>query len=74
MYYLFTRLVPIPATSDKWHEVDVDVNNLSVAYGEEVTTDEENPESDSIFSADQDEANRSTIKVPRDETKRADSP
>ncbi|KAL2000265.1 hypothetical protein VTN02DRAFT_3328 [Thermoascus thermophilus] len=82
MYYLFTRLVPVPATSDSWREVDIDVDGaldvitaLPVAYGQQVATDEEeSPESHSVFSAEQDEVViRSTIKVPRDETKGADS-
>jgi NCS1 family nucleobase:cation symporter-1 len=41
VYYLLTRIFPIPATSDTWNEVDVDVEHLSVAYGQDIT-DEEN--------------------------------
>ncbi|KAH8426237.1 nucleobase cation symporter-1 family protein [Aspergillus melleus] len=36
LYYILTRLFPVPATSETWNEVDVDVDNLSIAYGEEV--------------------------------------
>ncbi|KAF9886344.1 hypothetical protein FE257_011603 [Aspergillus nanangensis] len=36
MYYILTLVVPVPGTSSTWHEVDVDVDNLTVAYGEEV--------------------------------------
>ncbi|KAE8143281.1 permease for cytosine/purines, uracil, thiamine, allantoin-domain-containing protein [Aspergillus pseudotamarii] len=36
MYYILTRLFPVPATSSTWSEVDQDVDSLSVAYGEEV--------------------------------------
>lgn len=41
MYYILTRLFPVPATSDHWHEADVDIDDFSVAYGQEVG-DEEN--------------------------------
>ncbi|KAE8380518.1 permease for cytosine/purines, uracil, thiamine, allantoin-domain-containing protein [Aspergillus bertholletiae] len=36
MYYILTRLFPIPATSSTWAEVDQDVDSLSIANGEEV--------------------------------------
>ncbi|KAE8147710.1 permease for cytosine/purines, uracil, thiamine, allantoin-domain-containing protein [Aspergillus avenaceus] len=36
MYYILTRLYPIPATSATWNEVDTDDDSLSVAYGQEV--------------------------------------
>ncbi|PYI06873.1 uridine permease Fui1 [Aspergillus sclerotiicarbonarius CBS 121057] len=45
MYWALTKLFPIPATSDKWHEVDTDVDEdrLSVADGEEVYPEDEHP-------------------------------
>lgn len=36
MYYLLTLVVPVPASSTSWNEVDVDVDNLSVADGQDV--------------------------------------
>ncbi|GAB1193562.1 hypothetical protein APSETT444_002783 [Aspergillus pseudonomiae] len=36
MYYILTRLFPVPATSSTWSEVDQDVDSMSIAYGEEV--------------------------------------
>ncbi|THC96548.1 hypothetical protein EYZ11_003992 [Aspergillus tanneri] len=50
MYYILTRIVPVPATSDHWNEVGVDVDHLSVAYGEEVEADAE--EEDAIPKPD----------------------
>ncbi|KAK2751551.1 hypothetical protein FQN55_000272 [Onygenales sp. PD_40] len=42
MYYVLTRVSPVPATSETWNEVDIDVTGLSVAYqGERVSIDEE---------------------------------
>ncbi|PGH17589.1 hypothetical protein AJ80_04768 [Polytolypa hystricis UAMH7299] len=41
VYYGLTRAFPIPATSDVWNEVDVDVTGLSLAYGDEMSIDEE---------------------------------
>ncbi|PYH99648.1 hypothetical protein BO71DRAFT_171481 [Aspergillus ellipticus CBS 707.79] len=43
MYYVLTRLFPIPATSDKWNEVHVDVDDLSIADGEEVYGEDDHP-------------------------------
>ncbi|RAK98606.1 nucleobase cation symporter-1 family protein [Aspergillus ibericus CBS 121593] len=45
MYWALTKLFPIPATSDKWHEVDADVDEdrLSIADGEEVYPEDEHP-------------------------------
>lgn len=43
VYWTLARLVPRPATSDKWNEVDVDLKHFSVAYGVEVS-DAEDPE------------------------------
>lgn len=51
IYYLLCWAFPIPATSDTWNEVDVDVDHLTVAYGQEVVTDEESrsiPEEDTL--------------------------
>lgn len=51
IYYTLCRLFPIPATSDTWNEVDVDVDHLTVADGQEVGTDEESrsiPEEDTL--------------------------
>lgn len=36
MYWILCYFFPIPATSDKWHEVDIDYEDVSVAYGQEV--------------------------------------
>lgn len=41
LYYILTRAFPVPATSDQWHEADIDIDHFSVAYGQEVV-DEEN--------------------------------
>ncbi|KKZ68318.1 NCS1 family nucleobase:cation symporter-1 [[Emmonsia] crescens] len=43
MYYILTRVWPIPATSKTWNEMDIDVTDLSVAYnqGEAISIDEE---------------------------------
>ncbi|ODH25697.1 hypothetical protein ACO22_05155 [Paracoccidioides brasiliensis] len=42
MYYLLTRIWPIPATSGRWNEVDIDVTYLSLGYHQgEVVGDEE---------------------------------
>ena len=42
MYYLLTRVFPIPATSDSWNEVDIDTEETLVAYyGQEVVGDQE---------------------------------
>jgi NCS1 family nucleobase:cation symporter-1 len=40
MYYLLCRFFPVPATSEAWHEVDVDVDHLTVAYGQAVGDEE----------------------------------
>lgn len=42
MYYILTRLFPVPATSDHWHEVDIDIDDFAVAYGQEVGDEENN--------------------------------
>lgn len=56
VYFILTRIFPIPATSDTWNEVDVDVDDLSVAYyGQEVVVDsngdEERPDRTSLDSS-----------------------
>ncbi|GKZ34634.1 hypothetical protein AbraIFM66950_004948 [Aspergillus brasiliensis] len=45
MYYALARLFPIPATSSKWHEADIDADedHLSVADGQEVYPEDEHP-------------------------------
>lgn len=40
VYYALARLFPVPATSAVWNEVGVD-DEFSVAYGQEVVSDEE---------------------------------
>lgn len=40
MYYILARMFPLPATSDYWNEEDIDINEFSVAYGEEVSDEE----------------------------------
>ncbi|OAX82347.1 hypothetical protein ACJ72_03306 [Emergomyces africanus] len=43
MYFILTRVWPIPATSRRWNEMDIDVTDLSVAYNhaEAFSIDEE---------------------------------
>lgn len=57
MYYILTRISPVPATSASWNEVDIDVSDLSVAYdGRMVDEDDRLGEEQSIdgsFSPDQ---------------------
>jgi NCS1 family nucleobase:cation symporter-1 len=41
MYWILTKLFPIPATSDTWNEVDIDTEtDISVAYGQEISDEE----------------------------------
>ncbi|KAL1862251.1 uracil permease [Paecilomyces lecythidis] len=61
VYYLLTRVAGIPETSDVWNEVDVDVDNLHVAYGEEVSVDGVSDD-DGIIPGDQ-KINSSTSKL-----------
>lgn len=42
MYYILTRFFPVPATSDYWNEVDIDIQEPSVAYGQEISDEESN--------------------------------
>lgn len=44
VYFILTRFFPIPRTSDKWNEVDIDEDELAVAYDQEVIA--ENTEDD----------------------------
>jgi NCS1 family nucleobase:cation symporter-1 len=39
VYWMLTTLFPVPATSDRWNEVDIDTE-ISVAYGQEVSDEE----------------------------------
>lgn len=39
MYFLLTRIFPIAATSGTWNEVDIDLDELMVADGQEVDAD-----------------------------------
>lgn len=58
MYYILTRVWPIPATSKTWNEMDIDVTDLSVAYnqGEAISIDEESQSrSPSSFADDEPE-------------------
>ncbi|KAJ5097133.1 Uracil permease [Penicillium angulare] len=44
MYWILCTLFPIPATSDKWNEVDIDeLSEFTVAYGQEVPDEENSP-------------------------------
>ncbi|KAJ5915691.1 Uracil permease [Penicillium verhagenii] len=59
-YWILCYFFPIPATSDKWNEVDIDYEDVSFAYGQEVidgenTTgyEERRSISDSLPSDDQ---------------------
>jgi NCS1 family nucleobase:cation symporter-1 len=41
-YWILIRIFPVPATSDRWNEVDIDeIDDYGVAYGQSVS-DEEN--------------------------------
>lgn len=42
MYYILTRFFPVPATSDYWNEADIDIEEFTVAYGQEVSDEESN--------------------------------
>lgn len=57
VYYILARIFPLPATSDHWNEVDIDVQEFSVAYGEQVSDEESTGEqrsmSDSLPRDDQ---------------------
>lgn len=47
VYYFLTRVFPIPATSDSWNEVDIDMDETIVAYyGQEVDVDQDHMEPD----------------------------
>jgi NCS1 family nucleobase:cation symporter-1 len=35
VYFILTRLFPVPETSATWNEVDIDAENFSVAYGKD---------------------------------------
>lgn len=52
MYHALTRLVPIPATSEVWNEVDIDTKDWSVAYTDGVSIDDEETVSGSGVSRD----------------------
>ena len=41
VYYILTRLVPIPSTSETWNEVDIDTMDWSVAYTDGVRVEDE---------------------------------
>ncbi|KAJ6120740.1 Uracil permease [Penicillium sp. IBT 18751x] len=41
MYWILTKLFPVPATSDRWNEVDIDTeSDILVAYGQEISDEE----------------------------------
>lgn len=42
VYYILTRFFPVTATSDHWNEADIDIEDSSVAYGQEVSDEENN--------------------------------
>lgn len=42
VYYTLTRFFPVKATSDHWNEADIDTEDFSVAYGQEVSDEENN--------------------------------
>lgn len=52
VYYVLTRLFPMPATSDHWNEVDIDIDGLSVAYGQRMSDEENGAYSDRRSIAD----------------------
>ncbi|PGH13911.1 hypothetical protein AJ79_03326 [Helicocarpus griseus UAMH5409] len=56
MYYILTKIWPVPATSKTWNEVDVDVTGLSVAYhhGEAVSDEESQSRSPSRVDDERD--------------------
>lgn len=39
-YWILTRFFPVPATSDYWNEVDIDIDDYGVAYGQPVSDEE----------------------------------
>ncbi|KAF3398531.1 hypothetical protein F1880_006373 [Penicillium rolfsii] len=39
-YWILTRFFPVPATSDHWNEVDIDIDDYGVAYGQPVSDEE----------------------------------
>ncbi|KAJ5901943.1 Nucleobase cation symporter-1 NCS1 [Penicillium taxi] len=48
MYMLLTHFFPIPATSDHWNEVDIDLDGeFSVAYGQDISDGEQVGEDES---------------------------
>ncbi|CRG89678.1 Uracil permease [Talaromyces islandicus] len=40
IYYLLCRLFPIPGSSQTWNELDIDADNLTVAYGQSMSDEE----------------------------------
>lgn len=40
IYYLLCRVFPVPGASQTWNELDIDVDNLTVAYGQSVSDEE----------------------------------
>jgi NCS1 family nucleobase:cation symporter-1 len=40
VYWLLTKFFPVPATSEVWNEVDIDVDEYNVEYGQEVGDEE----------------------------------
>jgi NCS1 family nucleobase:cation symporter-1 len=60
MYYILTRVFPLPASSDRWNEVDSDDE---VAYGQEVDSDDMHMPGD-VSSLDKDsESDRKGAKI-----------
>lgn len=52
VYYLLTRIFPIPAMSDSWNEVDIDLDETIVAYyGQEVRVDQDQASLESGLSS-----------------------
>lgn len=39
-YWILTHFFPVPATSDHWNEVDIDIDDYGVAYGQPVSDEE----------------------------------
>lgn len=47
MYWILTKIFAVPATSETWNEVDIDIDEFTVSYGQEVG-DEDHDERRSI--------------------------
>jgi len=67
MYWILTKLFPIPATSDVWNEVDIDTEEFTgrISYGQEINGEDGDRQSitDSLPPDDQKGPNAASKKV-----------